>query len=114
MVVYEIVYTHSITFFQKSQALQRFPQSRKRIVDHICNFQYHIRAMKTQLLTALALSTGNILGPLALFGGLGWWLSERSGTNVYVIVGIFIAFVCSNVLILTTTSKMMKLVNKPK
>ena len=70
--------------------------------------------MKAQLLTALAVSTGNILGPLALFGGIGWWLSERSGTNVYVIIGIFVAFITSNVLILTTTTKMMKLVNPKK
>lgn len=70
--------------------------------------------MKTQLLMGLAISTGNILGPLALFGGIGWWLSERSGSNSYVIIGIFIAFVLSNILILTTTTKMMKLVNKSK
>ena len=70
--------------------------------------------MKTQVLTALAVSTGNILGPLALFGGIGWWLSERYGTNVYVVGGIFIAFILSNVLILTTTNRMMKLVNRPK
>ncbi|EKD78694.1 MAG: hypothetical protein ACD_41C00296G0003 [uncultured bacterium] len=70
--------------------------------------------MKAQLLTALAVSTGNILGPLALFGGIGWWLSERYGTNMYVIIGIFIAFISSNVLILTTTNKMMKLVNPKK
>ena len=68
--------------------------------------------MKTQLLTALALSTGNILGPLALFGGIGWLLSERSGSNTYVIVGIFVAFITSNILILTTTTKMMKLVKR--
>lgn len=65
--------------------------------------------MKAQLLTALAISTGNILGPLALFGGIGWWLSEQSGSNRYVIIGIFLAFITSNLLILTTTSKLLKL-----
>ena len=66
--------------------------------------------MKAQLLTALAISTGNILGPLALFGGIGWHLSRQTGHHYYVIVGILLAFVTSNLLILTTTSKFIKLI----
>lgn len=70
--------------------------------------------MKSQLLTALAVSTGNILGPLALFGGIGWLLSQRYGSNWYVIAGIFAAFITSNLLIITTTNKFVRLLNKSK
>ncbi len=69
--------------------------------------------MKSQLVTALAVSTGNILGPLALFGGIGWALTQRYGSTKYVIAGIFIAFITSNLLIITTTNKLVKLVKKP-
>ena len=68
--------------------------------------------MKSKLVTALAVSTGNILGPLILFGGIGWALTQRYGSNKYVIIGIFAAFITSNLLIVTTTSKIMRLVSK--
>ncbi|MBI4407966.1 MAG: hypothetical protein HY565_05720 [Candidatus Kerfeldbacteria bacterium] len=70
--------------------------------------------MKPQLLTALAVSTGNILGPLFLFGGIGLWLTKQYDSNTYVIVGIFLAFISSNILIFTTTTKLLKLINRSK
>lgn len=65
--------------------------------------------MKSQLVTALAVSTGNILGPLLVFGGIGWALTNQYGSNKYVIIGIFVAFITSNLLIVTTTSKVLKM-----
>lgn len=64
--------------------------------------------MKSPTLTVLALTTGNILGPLLIFGGIGWYLSELKQSNVYVLGGIIIAFLFSNFLILTTTSKYLR------
>lgn len=69
--------------------------------------------MKSQLVAALAVSTGNILGPLLVFGGIGWALTNQYGSNKYVLIGIFVAFVTSNVLIFTTTARIMKMVSRP-
>ena len=70
--------------------------------------------MKSKLVTALAVSTGNILGPLLVFGGIGWALTKQYGSSKYVIIGIFVAFITSNLLIVTTTAKIMRLVSKPQ
>ncbi len=64
--------------------------------------------MKYPTVTVLALTTGNILGPLLLFGGIGWYLTELYQTTSFVIGGIFIAFIMSNLLILTTTTKYLR------
>jgi hypothetical protein len=64
--------------------------------------------MKSPTLTVLALTTGNILGPLLIFGGIGWYLSELKQSNVYVLVGIGIAFLFSNFLIFSTTKKYLR------
>lgn len=68
--------------------------------------------MKYPTLTVVAITSGNILGPLILFGGVGLALSQHFNNKVYVLVGIFIAFFFSNFLILTTTSKYMKSISK--
>ena len=68
--------------------------------------------MKSQLVIALAVSTGNILGPLLVFGGIGWAMTNHYGSNKYVIIGIFSAFITSNLLIVTTTSKVLKLIKR--
>jgi len=65
-------------------------------------------------LTVIAITGGNILGPLALFGGAGWLLAQQFHSNAYIIVGILVAFIMSNFLILTTTSKYMKAINRSK
>lgn len=64
--------------------------------------------MKSPTVTALALTTGNILGPLFLFGGIGWYLTDLYNNKWYVIGGIFIAFILSNILIVTTTTKYLR------
>lgn len=70
--------------------------------------------MKSETLAVIALTTGNILGPLFLFGGIGWYLTELYGNKAYVIVGIFVAFILSNVLILTTTTKYLHTLTESK
>jgi hypothetical protein len=63
--------------------------------------------MKSPYLMAMAVSSGNILGPLLLFGGIGYLISKQTGSNIYVLAGIFVAFITSNLLIFTTTRKFL-------
>ncbi|EKD76674.1 MAG: hypothetical protein ACD_43C00024G0004 [uncultured bacterium] len=64
--------------------------------------------MKSPTLTVLAITSGNILGPLLLFGGIGWYLSNLKNNNAYVVAGIIIAFLFTNFLIFTTTTKYLR------
>lgn len=70
--------------------------------------------MKYPTVTALALTAGNILGPLFLFGGIGWYLTDLYDNKWYVIGGIFIAFILSNLLIVTTTTKYLRFASEYK
>lgn len=84
---------------------------KKRYIDSDHFHRYTIRAMNVNLLKGLALlgvTSGYILGPLLLFGGIGWWLTDRYDNKAYVIAAIFIAFIVSNLLIITNTTKMMR------
>ncbi len=58
-------------------------------------------------LTGLAIASlvsGYILGPLLLFGGIGWWLTKHYHNRLFVIIGVAVAFVLSNVLIIRNTT----------
>lgn len=62
-------------------------------------------------LTPLAVAgmiSGNVLGPLFLFGGVGWLLTERYDNRAFVYLGVGIAFVASNILIIRNATKMTK------
>lgn len=70
--------------------------------------------MKYPTVTVIALTTGNILGPLILFGGIGWFLTDLYQNKWYVIGGILVAFIMSNVLIITTTAKYLRFASDSK
>ncbi|MCW1929771.1 MAG: hypothetical protein KIH62_000475 [Candidatus Kerfeldbacteria bacterium] len=53
-----------------------------------------------------------ILGPLIFFGGLGWYLTSRFGNQAFVIGGVGIAFIVSNILIIKNTTKITNYVKK--
>ena len=61
------------------------------------------------LLKGMALSamiSGYILGPLLIFGGLGWWIYTHFDTSKIVLYAfIIIGFIVSNTLILTRSHK---------
>lgn len=59
-------------------------------------------------LTVVGYTSGLIFGPMVLFGGIGWWLSERFGTMLFTIGGLLVALIVSNFLIFSNTEKMLK------
>jgi F0F1-type ATP synthase assembly protein I len=45
-------------------------------------------------------TSGSIFGPLVLFGGLGYFIDKYFSTKpVFILVGVLIAFIFSNILI---------------
>lgn len=68
----------------------------------------------------LALSTlyyisGSIFGPLVLFLGLGYFLDKMLQTKpIMLVVGFFLAFVTSNVLLFKKLTKINKLMDSHK
>lgn len=52
------------------------------------------------------------LGPLIIFGGLGWYLTHQSGQRIYIVVGVVAAFIVSNVLIIKNTTRIINFVKK--
>lgn len=52
--------------------------------------------------------TGYILGPLIIFGGIGWWLADKFSNRLFLFGGVVVAFLITNILILRNTTKMIK------
>lgn len=53
-----------------------------------------------------------IMGPLILFGGIGWYLTQHFGNRAFVIGGVGLAFIVSNILIIKNTTKIINYVKK--
>lgn len=58
-------------------------------------------------LAMMGYTTGLIFGPLIVFVGIGWWLSERFDQKWIVFVGAIIALITSNILIFRNTAKFL-------
>lgn len=63
-------------------------------------------------LAVVGVTSGYIIGPLALIGGLGWWLSQRYNSPFILLGSLFIALIVTNVLIFTRTSALVKQLSK--
>lgn len=62
-----------------------------------------------------AYSSASIFGPLFIFGGLGWYLDKRFGSNPWLmLVGVFIAFIVTNILLFKKVVALTKFINKEK
>lgn len=58
-------------------------------------------------LAMMGYTTGLIFGPLIVFVGIGWWLSERFDQKWIVFIGAIIALITSNLLIFRNTGKFL-------
>lgn len=56
--------------------------------------------------------SGYIIGPLLIFGGGGWYLASLTHHRIYIILGVGIAFILTNVLILRNTTKLINFMKK--
>lgn len=63
-------------------------------------------------LSVVGITTGFIFGPMALFGGIGWWLTKQYNNNLFVIIAVLLALVVSNILIFRTTETVLKKIGK--
>lgn len=60
----------------------------------------------------MSYSAGSILGPLIFFGFIGYLLDKYFDTKpVFIIIGVLVAFVITNVLILKKVNKLSKKFN---
>ena len=54
--------------------------------------------MKNLALSMMAYTSASILGPLIVFGGLGYWLSKYFDGKAFLFVGAGIAFIVTSIL----------------
>ena len=77
----------------------------KKIVD--------FKSVKELSLSVFYYISGSIIGPLLLFCGLGYLLDSYFGTSpTFIIVGVFVAFVTTNILLFKKVAKINRLMNK--
>ncbi|MFA4999901.1 MAG: AtpZ/AtpI family protein [Patescibacteria group bacterium] len=58
------------------------------------------RSIKTMAIATFYHTSGAILGPLLILGGLGYFLDRKfSSGPLYLIIGVFLAFVTTNILL---------------
>ena len=66
-------------------------------------------SVKSMMFSMAVYSSSSILGPLIFFGGLGWLADHFLGTKHFgLILGVFIAFVITNFLILSKAIALTK------
>lgn len=58
--------------------------------------------------------SGYILGPLILCGGIGWYLTDRFDNKMFILAGVGIAFILSNVLILKNSARIINSLKKSR
>lgn len=63
-------------------------------------------------LTVVGYTTGFIIGPMVVFGGIGWWLSKNFDNVLFVFGGLILALIVSNILIFRNTSYIVKKISK--
>ena len=71
---------------------------------------------KKNLVSYLALTIGGAtFGPMIVFGGIGFYLDKIYGTKpVYLLVGIGVAFIVSNILLVKKARYVSRLVKEGK
>lgn len=74
------------------------------------NLQASSTGMKGLALASMI--SGYIIGPLVIFGGGGWLLASSTHHRIYIILGIGLAFILTNVLILRNTTKLINFMKK--
>ena len=58
-------------------------------------------------------TSGSIFGPLILFGGLGYFIDSYFSTKpAFILVGVLVAFVSTNILIFKKLIKLNKVLEK--
>jgi hypothetical protein len=61
-------------------------------------------------LAVASMISGYVLGPLLLLGGIGWLLTDHYDNKMFVYLGVGLAFISTNILIIRRSSK---LTNRP-
>lgn len=56
-----------------------------------------------QALSMVSITTGYILGPMAVLGGIGWWIGKQIDSLLPIMIGLILALVLSNILIFKHT-----------
>jgi F0F1-type ATP synthase assembly protein I len=73
----------------------------------------NIYSIKGLMLGAAAYSGASIFGPLLLFGVLGFFLDKFFDTKpIFLLIGLLIAFIITNILIFRRTSELSKKFDK--
>lgn len=67
-----------------------------------------------QALRLVGFTTGYIFGPMIIFGAVGWWLSQRFNSLIYLFVALFIALIVSNILIFKSAAQFSKRIQNRK
>lgn len=65
-------------------------------------------------LSMVGITTGYIFGPLILFGGIGWYLSEKFNNRLILFGALFVSFMVGNILIFKMTPAVLKKLNLRK
>ena len=61
------------------------------------------------ILSSSLYTFGSLFGPMIFFGGIGWWLDSYFETRlIFVLIGVGIAFIVSNILLFMKAIKMSK------
>lgn len=66
------------------------------------------RSRTVQALAIVGITSGYIIGPMAILGGIGWWLTNRYDSKLFILGFILLALVVSNLLIFRNTEKVLK------
>ncbi|MBU0620162.1 MAG: AtpZ/AtpI family protein [Patescibacteria group bacterium] len=73
------------------------------------------KTIKQLCLSMAAYSSASIFGPLILIGGIGYFLDRLFDTKpVMLIIGVFVAFITTNVLLFKKIQVLMKWIDQQK
>lgn len=71
------------------------------------------KSVKELAVSMFYYASGSILGPLLIFGGLGYLADRLRGSGpMFLLIGVFFAFVITNILLFKKVKKINQLIEK--
>jgi len=71
------------------------------------------KSIREMMVAVFYYASSSIFGPLLVFGGLGYLIDNFFDTNpTFLIVGVFVAFVTTNILLYKKVVKINKLIDE--